>query len=59
MFEAARALHEFGLNPDLLYLGNLRSPLGIARARQLVKTRSAAYDIVHSQFGSACGLATQ
>jgi teichuronic acid biosynthesis glycosyltransferase TuaC len=55
VFETARALESAGVKPELLYLGNLRSPSQIAQAQRLLKVEARSYDVVHAQFGSACG----
>jgi len=55
---AADGLRARGIDLHLHYLGNLRSPLQLLRARSEVKRLSRAVDLVHSQFGSACALAT-
>lgn len=38
------------------YLGNLRNPWAIFKAPTVVRNISGHFDIVHAQFGSACGL---
>ena len=43
-----------GLDPELVYLGNLRSAGGIPRAARTLRKRANGCDIVHAQFGSAC-----
>lgn len=40
------------------YLGNLRNPGNILRASRIVRDMAGNFDIVHAQFGSACGLAS-
>jgi teichuronic acid biosynthesis glycosyltransferase TuaC len=47
-----------GIEVDLHYTGNLRSPLGMARAIREVRTRARGYDLAHAQFGSACAWVT-
>jgi glycosyltransferase involved in cell wall biosynthesis len=56
MYTFARGLSCFGLQVELLYIGGLRDPSELFRARSLVQKKSRKYDIVHSQFGSACSL---
>ena len=58
MFESARALREAGIDVDLLYLGDLRRPGGLRKAIAAVSGVASNYDLVHAQYGSACGLAT-
>ena len=58
MFESARSIREVGIDVDLLYLGDLRRPGGLKRATAAVGEIASNYDLVHAQFGSACGLAT-
>jgi teichuronic acid biosynthesis glycosyltransferase TuaC len=53
--EGVRAL---GVELDLHYLGNLRHPVNLLRARAEVSRLGARYDLVHAQFGSACAVAT-
>ncbi len=55
---AARAVREAGLDPTLLFLEDLRSPVGLARARKAVKRSAPDFDIVHAQYGSATALAS-
>ena len=55
MHKMANSLQERGMDIDMLYLGNLNSILGIYRAIRLLRSSSISYDLVHSQFGSACG----
>ena len=52
------ALREVGIEPKLLFLGNLRSLGGIVQARKLVRRVSSEFDLIHSQFGSACALSS-
>ena len=58
MYILAEYLQKFKVDLDLLYLGNLRSPGNILRARRMVKDTAKKYDIIHSQFGSACAFVT-
>lgn len=41
---------------ELRYIGNLRSPLAIVQSAIGLRRVSSAFDVVHAQFGSACGL---
>jgi len=58
MYTFTSGMRDFGVEIDLMYLGNLRNPLAIYHARKSVRERSLNYDIVHAQFGSACAFAT-
>lgn len=51
-------MRDFGITVDLLYLGNLRNMWALIEARRKVSNLSLKYDIVHSQFGSACAWAS-
>ncbi len=51
--EQVRAL---GIDVTLHYTGNLRSPLRMVRAARQLRAVARQYDLVHAQFGSACGL---
>src|SRR6185295_6138430 len=55
---AADGLRARGIEPQLEYLGNLRSLANLRRARARVRELSMAFDLVHAQYGSACALAT-
>ena len=50
----ANALADYGVNIELMYLGRLNSPMKLNNARDRVRKLSIDFDIVHSQFGSAC-----
>ena len=52
----AEAFRCTGVRIDLFYLGNLRSPARMCSAAHELRKLSLQYDLVHSQFGSACGL---
>ncbi|MCA9238919.1 MAG: glycosyltransferase, partial [Planctomycetales bacterium] len=54
-FEAMRAS---GIEPHLLFLGNLRSPAGILNARAKIGSAAKHFDLIHAQFGSACALSS-
>jgi glycosyltransferase involved in cell wall biosynthesis len=58
MFTAAEGLRDLGVDVQLEYLGNLRSPLNILKAQKHVKKISKEFDLVHAQYGSACAIAT-
>ncbi len=47
------AIQSQGVDPDVYYAGNLRSPRQIAATVSHLRSMPNAYDIVHSQFGSA------
>lgn len=38
------------------YLGNLRNPLSLLTAARALRKTASSFDVVHAQFGSACGL---
>lgn len=54
----ADAVRASGIDVRLAYLGSLRSVPRLLRARQHVKKLSAGFDLIHAQYGSACGWAT-
>jgi teichuronic acid biosynthesis glycosyltransferase TuaC len=56
MYTSQRALAAEGVAPEMLYLGNLRGPVRLWRARQLFERASADAQLVHCQFGSAAAL---
>jgi teichuronic acid biosynthesis glycosyltransferase TuaC len=58
MHTAADAVRRAGIDVDLAYLGNLRTPTGILRARGAVRELARGYDLVHAQYGSACAVAS-
>ena len=58
MRTAADALADRGVDIELEYLGNLRNPRDVFAARRRVRRMAASFDVVHSQFGSACALVT-
>lgn len=53
MFAAAKALNRRGVEPHLLYVGDLRSPYRLSRARALIREAAQGVDLVHTQYGSA------
>jgi teichuronic acid biosynthesis glycosyltransferase TuaC len=56
MYTSQRALAAEGVSPEMLYLGNLRGPVRLWRARQLVERAAADAQLLHCQFGSAAAL---
>ena len=58
MHTLRRGMVELGLEPELVYVGDLRSPIGIPRAVRTLRKAALGADIIHAQFGSACSLAT-
>lgn len=58
MHTSAQGLRALGVDVQLEYLGNLRSPLNILAARRRVRARARGFDVVHAQYGSACALVT-
>lgn len=56
MYPIIPYLEEVGLEVELLYIGNLRSPLGVLRAIKEIREKANDYDIIHPQYGSMCGL---
>jgi len=58
MFTAAEGLRALGVDVQLEYLGNLRSPVNILKAQKHVKKISKDFDLVHAQYGSGCAIAT-
>ena len=58
MFVAADALRSSGIALDLHNLGDLHRPANLLRAMRDLRARARNYDIVHAQFGSACGFVT-
>lgn len=58
MNTAAEGLRALGVDLTLEYLGNLRSLPNLMRARRHVRDLARGFDLVHAQYGSACGVAT-
>ena len=58
MFTTAEGLRALGVDVQLEYLGNLRSPANILKAQKHVKKISKDFDLIHTQYGSACAIAT-
>jgi len=55
---AAEGLRARGIDLHCEYLGNLRSPFNLEKARRHVRRFAKDFDVVHSQYGSACAFAT-
>lgn len=55
MHNMVSELRGFGINIELLYLGSLNSIRSIYVAKNYLRSYSKKFDLVHSQFGSACG----
>jgi len=55
---AASGLRARGVDLHCEYLGNLRSITNLAAARRRLRRLASDFDLVHSQYGSACALAT-
>jgi glycosyltransferase involved in cell wall biosynthesis len=55
---AAAGVRARGVDLQLEYLGNLRTPGNFLAARRRVRDLAESFDLVHAQYGSACGLAT-
>ncbi len=53
-----RKLVDFGIEVELIRLGNLRSPWAIRRASRIVNDCARFFDVIHAQNGSACALAS-
>ena len=58
MHTAVRGLRDIGVDVQLEYLGNLRSPFEIMSARKRICALSRRFDVVHAQYGSACAWVT-
>ncbi len=57
MHVSHRALADAGVSPELRYLGNLRNPIHLLRARRAIAREATGADLLHCQFGSAASLA--
>src|SRR5688500_3272428 len=55
---AAAGVRARGVELHCEYLGNLRSPANLLKARGRLREMAPDFDLVHAQYGSACGLAT-
>lgn len=51
------AVEKLGIEVELLFVGQIRSPLGIRNARAKIAAAARGADLVHAQYGSACGMA--
>lgn len=58
MYTALRGLQDIGVDVQLEYLGNLRSPFQIMSSRKRICALSRKFDVVHAQYGSACAWVT-
>jgi hypothetical protein len=58
MFTAARGLAALGVQVEIAYLGDLRNPSAVVAARRKVRQLAPRFDVVHSQYGSACAAVT-
>ncbi|NQU26227.1 MAG: glycosyltransferase [Candidatus Nealsonbacteria bacterium] len=58
MHELLEQMRSLGLDVTAHYTGYLRGVSRIALAARRVRALSKDYDLVHAQFGSACGLVT-
>lgn len=58
MHTTANALRGVGIDVQVEYLGDLRSLGAIRRARCKMRALARGFDIVHSQYGSVCALAS-
>lgn len=58
MFELGESMRSLGIDVGFCYLGDLRKPSDLIRAIGVVRRESRDVDIVHAQFGSACGYVT-
>ena len=58
MYTALRGLQDIGVDVQLEYLGNLRSPFQIKSACKRICALSRKFDVVHAQYGSACAWVT-
>jgi len=58
MDTAREAMRRVGIDPQLMFIGNLRSPKGIRKARQAVRRGAGDFDLIHAQYGSACAVSS-
>ena len=54
MYTFAKGMMDFGIDIELMYLGQLKTLTQLIRARDRVRRSSVNFDLVHAQFGSAC-----
>lgn len=55
---AADGVRAQGIDVQCAYLGNLRSVPNLVAARRRVAGLARDFDVIHAQYGSACGLVT-
>ena len=58
LHSSMEGLKSHGIEVQLECLGPLKSPFAMRRAHRHLKSISDSFNIVHSQFGSACGFVT-
>ena len=58
MYTMLSGLRDLGIDVHLEYLGNMRSPFNLLRARRRIRELAKSFDLVHAQYGSACALVT-
>ena len=58
LHSSMKGLKIHGIDAHLECIGSLQTPRGFWRAAQHIQSMSKSFDIIHSQYGSACGLAT-
>ena len=58
LHSSMKGLKIHGIDAHLECIGSLKTPRGFWRAVRHIQSMSNSFDIVHSQYGSACGLAT-
>ena len=58
LHSSMEGLKSHGIEVQLECIGSLKSPFALRRAHRHIRSMSDSFDIVHSQYGSACGLVT-
>ena len=58
MHELCEQMRELGVDVEMRYTGHLRNPLCVLSAIRRLRRTSRTHDLVHAQFGSACGFTT-
>jgi glycosyltransferase involved in cell wall biosynthesis len=58
MFDFAKKMRDLDVEIDLYYTGNLKSYSQFIKSQHELSNLSKKYDLLHSQFGSACALLT-
>ena len=58
LHSSMKGLKIHGIDAHLECIGSLKTPRGFWRAVRHIQSMSNSFDIVHSQYGSTCGLAT-